>query len=114
MSDSNKRILQQANAAVTAGDNEGFLAFCADDIVWKTVGGPTVRGKQALRAWMEDEYKDIPVFTVHRMVAEGDAVVAIGDIETRDPSGHPILNAYCDVWRFRDGKMVELAAYVIR
>ncbi|WP_229487321.1 nuclear transport factor 2 family protein [Pseudoduganella lutea] len=38
MSDANKRVLQQANAAVSAGDNEGFLSFCTDDIVWSTVG----------------------------------------------------------------------------
>ena len=53
MSELNKQVLQQANAAVRAGDNEGFLSFCTDDIVWSTVGGDTLHGKQAVRAWME-------------------------------------------------------------
>jgi len=34
MSLSNKAILEKANAAVTTGDNEGFLFFCTDDTTW--------------------------------------------------------------------------------
>lgn len=113
MSELNKTVLQRANAAVAAGDNEGFLSFCADDIVWSTVGGDTLRGKEAVRAWMAKEYVEPPRFTVHNLIAEGAFVVALGDITSKDGNGNPVPNAYCDVWRFRDGKMVELKAYVI-
>ena len=44
MSELNKSVLQQANAAVQAGDNEGFLSFCTEDVVWSTVGGETLHG----------------------------------------------------------------------
>ena len=37
-SDSNKAILEQANAAVSQGDYEGFLAHCTDDVEWTFVG----------------------------------------------------------------------------
>ena len=113
MSTSNKDILRQANAAVLAGDNEGFLALCADHIEWATVGGGTIHGKDAVRAWMKAEYTQPPRFSVHHMIAEDDHVVAVGDIEARDASGKPSTHAYCDVWRFSAGKMVELKAYVI-
>lgn len=113
MSESNKRILQQANAAVTRGDNEGFLACCTDDLVWSTVGGETLRGKEAVRAWMVAGYAEPPKFTVRELVAEGDVVVALGDIASKDEHGKPVNNAYSDVWRFRDGKMAELRAFVI-
>lgn len=113
MSELNKNILQQANAAVTRGDNEGFLSFCTDDLIWSTVGGETLRGKEAVRAWMVDGYAEPPTFTLREMVAEGDLVVAIGDIESKDEHGKPVQNAYSDVWRFRDGKMAELRAFVV-
>ncbi|WP_338763119.1 nuclear transport factor 2 family protein [Massilia sp. METH4] len=113
MSEQNKAVLRQANAAVAAGDNEGFLSFCADDIVWSTVGGETLRGKEAVRAWMVKGYAEPPKFNVRELVAEGNMVVAIGEIESRDGEGRPVPNAYCDVWRFRDGKMVELRAFVV-
>lgn len=114
MSELHKNVLQQANAAVSRGDNEGFLSFCTDDIVWSTVGGETLRGKEAVRAWMVDGYAEPPKFTVRDLVAEGDLVVAVGEIESKDEQGRPVRNAYSDVWRFRDGKMAELRAFVVR
>lgn len=113
MSEQNKNVLKQANAAVTRGDNEGFLACCTEDVIWSTVGGETLRGKQAVRDWMVDGYAEPPRFTVRELVAEGDVVVALGDIESKGDDGKPVQNAYSDVWRFRDGKMAELRAFVI-
>lgn len=113
MSELNKSVLQQANAAVRAGDNEAFLSFCTDDIAWSTVGGATLHGKEALRAWMAQEYLQPPAFTVHTLIADGDHVAALGDITSKDAAGQPVPNAYCDVWRLRDGKLAELRAFVI-
>lgn len=113
MSELNKAVLQDANTAVRAGDHEGFLSFCTEDITWSTVGGETLHGKDAVRAWMKEAYLAPPRFTVHQMIGEGDLVAALGEITTIDETGNPVLNAYCDVWRFRDGKMAELKAYVI-
>ena len=72
MSEKNKAILEEANAANAAGNYEGFLSFCADDTEWTFVGDKTLRGKEA----------------VH--------------------------HSYCDVWRFRGDKIVELKAFVIK
>ncbi len=113
MTESNKAILEKANAAIVAGDNEGFLALCTDDIVWTAVGESRLQGKQAVREWMKTAYAEPPEFTVKQMVAEGDFVVALGDIVATDANGRPQQNAYSAVWRFRDGKMVELKAFVV-
>lgn len=113
MSELNKAVLEKANAAVRVGDHEGFLSCCTDDVAWSTVGGDTLHGKDAVRAWMREAYAKPPQFTVNELIGEGDFVAALGEITTEDETGHPVLNAYCDVWRFRDGKMAELKAYVI-
>lgn len=34
MSENNKAILEAVNAAIAEGNNEEFLAFCADDMEW--------------------------------------------------------------------------------
>ncbi len=114
MSGSNKATLEQANAAVRAGDNEGFLAHCTEDIRWTTVGEGTLQGKQAVRDWMKTAYASPPSFRVEKLVAEGDMVVALGTIMVDDADGQPTEFAYSDVWRFRDGKMAELDAFVIQ
>jgi len=113
MSESNKTILQTANAAISRGDIDGFLAFCAEDIEWTVVGEQTLNGKAAVRRWMTEAYVGAPDFTVTHLIAEGDFVTALGEITGRDDSGRPTHNLYCDVWRFRDGRMVELKAFVI-
>lgn len=114
MSKSNKDVLEEANAHIVAGNNEGFLSLCTEDIIWTAVGESTLNGKAAVREWMKKAYVEPPEFTVKHMVAEDDYVVALGDITSKDKAGQSTQNAYSDVWRFRDGKMAELNAFVVK
>ncbi|RYD86526.1 MAG: nuclear transport factor 2 family protein [Sphingobacteriales bacterium] len=113
MSLNNKEILEKANAAVAKGDNEGFLHFCTDDTKWTFVGDETLTGKEAVRLYMAKTYIEAPKFMVEHLIAEGDFVTAIGKISMKEDSGKTIDYSYCDIWRFRDGKMAELKAFVI-
>jgi uncharacterized protein (TIGR02246 family) len=114
MSERNKAILTEANAAITAGNYEGFLAFCTDDTQWTFVGEQVLEGKQAVRQWMAATYDEPPKFAVAQLIADGDFLVALGDITTKDEHGKPARSSYCDVWRFRDGKLAELKAFVVQ
>lgn len=113
MSDTHKAVLTKANEAIAQGDFEGFLAFCTEDTEWTFVGDRTLRGKEAVRQWMADAYREPPVFRVDRMIAEGDFLTALGEITLKDEHGTATRHAYCDVWRFEDGKMAELHAFVV-
>jgi uncharacterized protein (TIGR02246 family) len=113
MSEKNKAILKQANAAVVKGDYEGFLSHCTDDVEWTFVGEKTLKGKEAVRRYMNSTYIEPPKFVVAQLIAEGDFVTAIGDIDMRDETGKTAHSAYCDVWRIRDGKLAELRAFVV-
>lgn len=114
MPTSHKRILEQANAAVVQGDHEAFLAFCTDDTVWTFLGDRTLRGKEAVRQWMDESYKVAPPqLKVHRMVEEGDFLTAIGEIVLTDAAGQRSRHAYCDVWQLREGKLATLHAFVV-
>lgn len=113
MSLNNKDILLKANTFVTEGDNDGFLSLCTEDIKWEFVGDKTLMGKEAVRAYMKEVYVEPPEFDVENLIAGGDFVSAIGKISMKDEDGKVIDYSYCDVWRFRDGKMAELKAFVI-
>ena len=113
MSKTNKEILEKANATIAEGDFEGFLTLCTEDTVWTFEGDKTLKGKAAVRQWMATTYKEPPRFRVQRMIAEGDFVAALGEITLKDEEGRTGQHAYCDVWRFREGKMAELHAFVI-
>jgi ketosteroid isomerase-like protein len=113
VSESHKATLEKANAAIVRGDFEACLRLCTDDTKWTFVGERTLSGKQALRRWMEEAYREPPRFTVQRMIAEGDFLTALGEITLKDEHGKEKRYAYSDVWRFRDGKLAELHAFVI-
>ena len=113
MSQTNKEILEKANAAITQRDFEGFLALCTEDTVWTFEGDRTLKGKAAVREWMKVTYQEPPRFQVHRMIAEDDFVAALGEITLPDAAGKAVRHSYCDVWRFREGKMAELRAFVV-
>lgn len=108
-----KEILEKANAAITAGDHEGFLSFCTEDTEWIFVGEQTLRGKEAVRQYMKKAYVEPPKFVVETLIAEGDYLTALGKITMKNEDGKMIDYSYCDVWRFRDGQMAELKAFVI-
>ncbi|WP_247232301.1 nuclear transport factor 2 family protein [Telluribacter sp. SYSU D00476] len=112
--ENNIAILEKANAAISQGDHEGFLAYCTDDTEWTFVGDLTLRGKEAVRQWMATAYEEPPKFNVENLIAGGDYVTALGTIRLKDEAGKEADYSYCDVWQFRDGKMAELKAFVIR
>ena len=114
MSEANKAILEKGNAAISSGNNEGFLALCSDDTEWTFVGDKTLKGKEAVRQWMRSTYVEPPKFTVAHLIAEGDFVSAVGELSMNDENGRVAHYSYCDVWRFRGGEIVELRAFVIR
>jgi uncharacterized protein len=113
-SDHSKAILEAANAAIALGNYEEFLSFCTDDTEWTFVGDKTLKGKEAVRQYMATEYVEPPLNIVVNLIAEGDFVMALGDLTIKDKDGNAAHYSYCDVWRFRGGKMVELRAFVIQ
>lgn len=77
------------------------------------MGDRTLNGKDAVRQWMAERYGEPPVFKVESMIAEGDFVTAIGEITLKNDDGKAVDHSCCDVWRFRDGRMAQLQAFVI-
>lgn len=114
MSEQNKEIIDQVNAAFAAGSTEGFLSFCAEDVEWTMVGDKSVKGKEAIRQWMASMDAEPPKFTVARVIAEGDFVAAHGDMTMKDKDGTTVPYSYCDIYRFRGNQIVELRAFVIK
>lgn len=51
---------------------------------------------------------------VANLIAESDFVTALGNITTKDEDGKAAHYSYCDVWRSRGSKIIELRAFVIK
>ena len=111
----NKEIVEKVNAAFAANNMEGFLSFCADDFEFTMVGDKPLQGKQAVRQWMSSMGDmEPPRISNIRVIAEGDAVASHGTMTMKDKEGKTTPYAYCDIYQFRDGKIVKLTAFVMK
>lgn len=114
MSAKNKEIVGKVDAAFSKGDIEGFLSFCADELEWTMVGEKVVKGKDPIRKWLASMNAEPPKFTVNKVIAEGDYVMAHGDMTMKDKDGKVTPFSYCDIYRFRNDKIVELRSFVVK
>ncbi|MBC7901464.1 MAG: nuclear transport factor 2 family protein [Saprospiraceae bacterium] len=115
MSQENKEIVEKVNASFMEGNSEGFLSFCADDIEWTMIGEKHVTSKQAIREWMKEmDGMEPPKFTVDNLIAEGETVMCNGNMTMNDKDGKSVPYGYCDIYRFRDGKIVKLDSFVVK
>ncbi len=113
MSQQNKAILLKGNAAIAAGNYEEFLSLCTGDTEWEFVGEQTLKGKDAVRQWMAATYQQPPKVIVDTLIAENNFLTAVGSVSMKDKDGNETENWYCDVWRFEDGLLAGLKAFVI-
>jgi uncharacterized protein len=113
MSVKNKDTVERVNAAFAENSVEGFLSCCADDVEWTMVGDKAVKGKDAIRSWMASMGAEPPKFTVSNVIAEGDFVMAHGDM-TMDERDKTVPYSFCDIYRFRGDKISELRSFVIK
>ncbi|WP_270089112.1 nuclear transport factor 2 family protein [Sphingobacterium sp. SYP-B4668] len=110
----NKEILEIANLAVAKGDYEGFLDFFTEDTIWNFVGDRVLEGKEQVHQYMKEVYLVPPKFTVERVIEQGDFVTVLGQISLKNTLGLYVHFDYCDNWRFENGKIAELKAFVIQ
>jgi ketosteroid isomerase-like protein len=50
---------------------------------------------------------------VEKTIEDGDFVMVTGGIRLKNKDGQYEHFDYCDLWRFEDGKIAELKAFVI-
>ncbi len=109
-----RHILEAANAEMAAGNPEGFLAFCTDDIRWEIVGDTLLVGKADVLAWARRTYALAPPqFTADLWIVQGNWLTVHGEITVQDALRGPVHSRYCDLWRIRDNKLAELRAFAI-
>ena len=116
----NKRIIQKFYDSGNQGDMETCFGLIADDIKWTNMGDTSLSGTYTGKAELMESLLG-PLFgqlkqgihmEVHRLVAEGDYVVAhtSGTAETLD--GRPYNNSYCWIIKIEGGKLAEVTEFL--
>ena len=109
-----KSVVENINAAFAENNLEKVLSFCTEDLIWTMVGDKTVKGKDAIRQWIASMNPEPPQLMIQQIVAEGDVVIARGDMIMKDRNdGMAHTYSFCDIYRFAGDRVVELIAFVI-
>jgi ketosteroid isomerase-like protein len=106
----NIELMRRAHEAI-ARDGFAVLAdYLADDVVWHEIGRSEPRyGKAALAAEAADVDYEI-TFEVHDILGNDEHVVVLGDAHgTR--AGASLDYRVAEIYRLRDGKIIERWAY---
>ena len=110
----NKQIIQKVNEAFDKADIEAFLSLCSEDIVWTMLGDEKWSGKETIRNAMKGMDSNPPDFTTKEMIAEGDTVVAYGDMKMKNKEGGTNYYSFCDVYYFEGGLIKELNTFMVK
>lgn len=115
MSQQNIASVERVNASFAAGNTEGFLDECTENVVWTMVGEKVTEGKAAIREWMAHcEGVEPPVFSVDKIIADNDSVVCYGDMTMKGEDGVADKYSYCDLYTFTGGKISDLRSFVVK
>jgi ketosteroid isomerase-like protein len=106
----NKELIKRGYAAFSAGDLETVMSLFDDDVEWVQPGQSAVSGNFHGKAELMEHLgrlaeKPLTVKLI-RLIAEGDAVVAITEVTAGGETGED-----ADVFILRDGKTVRVETH---
>ena len=108
----NVEVVRRLLEAFNTGDLESGRELFADDVVWHTIGGPTLEGVAALQESMTGDGRDDFSITadLHDIVGNDEHVVAL--VEAHAVAGDQTFDyRTAEILHVSDGKITERWAF---
>ena len=110
MTTKNKKIIKRIIEESDKKNIKSYMNYFADDIRWKIVGMPVISGKKDFLETMKMiESTGCPEVVIKNIIAEGEFVV----VESSGEQGSQFKPSYCDIYRIKNGKILELTTYIV-
>lgn len=110
--------LEAIMSAFNSHDLDAIMAFFADDSSFDTSAGPDawgqrLTGKAAIRADLAARFAQVPDahYETHRHWVKGPLGVSEWTFTGTAPDGQKLRLRGCDLWEFRDQKIVRKDSY---
>ena len=117
-----KHVVQRYLDALVAGDLETIRDSFAADAVWTMYGELPIAGPWRGREAIVDDFLVAAGGTLYEpgsvefefptLIGEGDTVVLEWRVRARTAAGGDYANAYCGLFRVRDGRIAEVREYL--
>jgi ketosteroid isomerase-like protein len=116
----NKEAIRNMFAQLAGGNADAFLAAMGDDLRYTLIGNTrfsgTFNGKQELIAKLlvplMAALTDGIALTPYNLIADGDFVAMQAHGKAMNKNGKPYNNTYCHIFKFANGKIVEVTEYL--
>ncbi len=111
-------LLQRINDAFNSRDIDRIMSFFADDATFLMARGPEpcgrrVHGKEAIRKVLADRFEVVQGMNwehIDRFVC-GNRAVTVWTVTGRSDDGEVLNYRGCDLYEFRDGKIINKDTY---
>ena len=116
----NVETIQQAFADFAAGNIQGILDVCTNDVVWTGAENPTVpmagtfKGKEGVMDFFSKlaENVEFSSFEPKEFFSDKNAVIVLGTEATKvKKNGKAFQDNWCMIFRMRDGKMYHYEVF---
>ncbi len=106
----NAMLLRSAFESFNAGDSDAFGTLLADDVVWHTIGGQTMHGRDAVASSMSGMEGVDFEGKLHDVVGNDDHVVGLVEAHVK-VGDNEISYRTAEIMHVEDGKVTERWAF---
>ena len=110
-------ILREGYDAFNRGDFDAATAFLHPEVEWERAGdvGPSLRGRDAVREWMEPEAFTRQQNEIREITVHGDKVLVYADFHgVGAGSGIELTQSGYQLWTIGDGLAVKVQIFFDR
>ena len=112
-----KELIEQINRLFTEGRMEAFMDYLAEDVVWEmytsSSGHTTFNGMAEIRQMDGSDMPEHTNFRFGTIVIEGDRASVQGSSTNKKADGTEYESNFCDIYQFKDDKIVKMSSYVV-
>lgn len=112
-----RKLVEKINTLFEEGNMESFMDYLADDVVWEmftsSSGHTTMNGKKEVFDMDNSGMPEHTGFEFGTIVVEGETASVQGKSTGKLKDGAEYNGHFCDVYHFRNNKIVKIESYVI-
>jgi ketosteroid isomerase-like protein len=112
-----RELIEQINRLFTENRMEAFMDYLAEDVVWDMYtlasGHTRFNGMEDISKMDGSDMPEHSNFRFSTIVIEGDMASVQGSATNKKKDGTEYESNFCDIYHFKDNKVVKMSSYVI-
>ncbi len=114
MPEGNKKIIKKSIEVFSNHNYNTYSNYLAENVKWNIVGMPVITGKdEFIKILKSFGLENFSLANIKNIISEGEFVVVESCVNAHGQAGISSQSAYCDIYRLKHGKILELTSYIV-